>query len=769
MQLSTSFSLWWIIPAAALVAIAAYVLGSRLGPALPHEASASPPNSEAQPNTQQSATQPTARSAAQTTQGQASARPETSSLLKTPANQNSRRQLVARAFAPNALDFWWVTVPTRLRRYSVTFSAAWADGVYLTAWPRLAVSLSIFAVLIGCALGASHWSPYVIGEYSISATGPIIVFAQSLPFLFIVVLLGGLSAHLGVMLTLGYIVGDYLIAGPATSTLGSNSAWPLFFGERLPLFLCYWLLFMLAARTTLTSNSLGASLLRSLRGNDKATRILRVGATAAFQFALVYAWAVATPMIIRTVWLWTSGHASPIVVPDYLKVTAPWLPIAAAAAVVVRGFVMPRALSRNPVAKRVRRLESLRRYADLAPAFSRRMPLSLRAIIAAGAMTFLISGILLSYQYAAGMFVLISAILLARALVLPKLSVWTTWARAAARVPLAARLVAGVVVVFLISRFLVATPGQLDTQGKFGIELICLAIGFPIMLLLAGNGEREGPAVSSTDGLKLQTIKKAAVTAVLLFSVLSPTNAYANCLDDSCCLVTFAIAGLLVGALIILGIEFVLPMIGIDLLIVALEDFLIGEEATSSAVLEEKLADMFARILAAKGRIFAAGVLSAVLSGLAELGGSVLGDESERREGDDSIESDEIPQGFVGGLAGGVGGTVLEGGVNLGAEAVGHVVADTTSDPGVAVKIAIGAAVVVSAVGTVVEVSTEAVVARTLETVNSLGEPQSQKDLDTARQELQKIQQQNANAQATHTEPWRMSQDPLFKDDRAGY
>jgi len=474
-----------------------------------------------------------------------------------------------RLYSVPALDWWWVRVPARLRRYSVTLSTAWADGLCLTAWPRLAVLLSISAALVGAALGASHWSPYVIGENSISTAGPITVFAESLPFLFIAVLLGSLSAHLGLMLTFGYMVGEYLIAGPATATWGYNSAWPLFLGERLPLLLCYWLLFILAARTTLTSNALAASLLRSVRGNDAAAIVLRVGATAVFQFALVYAWVVATPMIIRIVWIWTGRGSSPFTVPGYLDFVAPWVPLAAAVAVVLRGFLMHRALSSKQVKVRLRRLLEACRYADAEPAFSRRMPLWLRALIAAAALTFLISGLLLSFEYAAAMFLAFLFILLVRAFLLPNRALWRAWATVAARVPLAARLCAATALVFLISRFVVAVPGPLNGQGKFGIELICIVIGLPVMLLLAANGERStkstvggSETTSIFPSIDSKKITRAAGSAVMLLCLFSAGKAHASCFDDLCCLVKLAIAAVLVAAILWMAWPVIVAFLG---------------------------------------------------------------------------------------------------------------------------------------------------------------------------------------------------------------
>ena len=56
------------------------------------------------------------------------------------------------------VDYWWIEVPARLRRYSVILWAAWSYGVYLTAWPRVALVLVCAVFLFGFVEGTMHWS-----------------------------------------------------------------------------------------------------------------------------------------------------------------------------------------------------------------------------------------------------------------------------------------------------------------------------------------------------------------------------------------------------------------------------------------------------------------------------------------------------------------------------------------------------------------------------------------------------------------------------------
>ena len=80
------------------------------------------------------------------------------------------------------LERWWVVVPGRLRQYSVYLSVAWADGIYLTAWPIVAALAPVVLLLFGLLEGATHWSLLI--NDSITFPGEVaITFTQLLPFM----------------------------------------------------------------------------------------------------------------------------------------------------------------------------------------------------------------------------------------------------------------------------------------------------------------------------------------------------------------------------------------------------------------------------------------------------------------------------------------------------------------------------------------------------------------------------------------------------------
>jgi hypothetical protein len=68
---------------------------------------------------------------------------------KSGAKEHGVRSWVSGFRFPANLDRYWVHVPGRLRRYSAPLAAAWSDGLYLTAWPRLSVWLSLILFFLG--------------------------------------------------------------------------------------------------------------------------------------------------------------------------------------------------------------------------------------------------------------------------------------------------------------------------------------------------------------------------------------------------------------------------------------------------------------------------------------------------------------------------------------------------------------------------------------------------------------------------------------------
>jgi len=53
-------------------------------------------------------------------------------------------------------DCWWIQPSIWFQRVSPFLTAAWADGVDLTAWPLVGVLLPLLVFLTGLGEGATH-------------------------------------------------------------------------------------------------------------------------------------------------------------------------------------------------------------------------------------------------------------------------------------------------------------------------------------------------------------------------------------------------------------------------------------------------------------------------------------------------------------------------------------------------------------------------------------------------------------------------------------
>src|SRR6266849_5908875 len=115
------------------------------------------------------------------------------------------------------VERWWVAIPKVLRRYSVLLSETWSDGIYLTIWPLVSILAPLLVVLIGLAEGITHWNLLI--NDSISSGQLATAFTELLPLMILAALVGAISANLGLMMVLGYGLGDLLIFGSVSANL----------------------------------------------------------------------------------------------------------------------------------------------------------------------------------------------------------------------------------------------------------------------------------------------------------------------------------------------------------------------------------------------------------------------------------------------------------------------------------------------------------------------------------------------------------------------
>lgn len=424
---------------------------------------------------------------------------------------------------------------------------------------------------MGCIVGAAHWSPFVISGRGFLAFGSFVVFAQSLLLIFLAAVAGTLSANAGLLLVLGYAIGEYLLGGPQL-TSGPPSLIPGFFHLRLPLFICYGFFYLVAVRPIFCTRLLLGGLFQKEKEENNRLWLIRIGVAAAFQAILIYAWTLVAPMVMRIVWTWSDTLAD-INVPDYCRVTDPWLPLVAIVATVARGLAEDSAMRHTAVRDRVFRLHRVLQRADRVLMLFRRWPLLLHTIFTASVVTLLVSGFVGSALTGVAIFFTFAVLLSVRVLALPKLPSWNTWSGICQRVPLPIRIAIAALIAFFVTRgnLLLDPSGGLSgltrKEGAFGLELLSIGLGLITLLILIPEGpEVDASALRSSSaekkiGLEPRRFSKNATLALAVLLLTASEVHGELCLDPRCCFLTAFLAALVIAAVVVLAWEIIVPLL----------------------------------------------------------------------------------------------------------------------------------------------------------------------------------------------------------------
>jgi hypothetical protein len=456
-------------------------------------------------------------------------------------------------FVARFVYFWWVQIPAGLRRYSTLLWTVWCDGMYLTAWPRVATALVLVVFVFGFVEGGTHWRyRTIVGTNGFAGNvlapmatandwgGPTgLVFADNLLLLIVAVGLGSLSANLGLTLVVGYALGDLLWAGPAPANLRFNDTVGVWICRHVPLLVSYLLFFLLASLPILMAMELA----RSAHGRVRQSKPLMIALTAVIEAALIYCWGGMAPMVFRTVQLWAGGVPR-ITVPFYMQITATWLVPIAIATVVLRAGLFAWASRSESVQERAAAVVVQARRTAL------RTPLWTRAIIAAGLITLLMSGFLglrknwaesalfSNYMEAYVVFLGLTATFLLHTYLLPRTRPWQRWTNHVEQYPALLRLAAASFTSYVLTIGLMAVPGLQSTQpNEFGPEVTSILVGLAMVLVLLPHGWAGRPVGRRVVPWRRLPIASVAMhTAVVAAVVLVTTKkAFGDCYDCNCC------------------------------------------------------------------------------------------------------------------------------------------------------------------------------------------------------------------------------------------
>ena len=360
--------------------------------------------------------------------------------------------------------FWWVRLPLALRWGSATFMIALLDGHYITAYPRISPFASPFALVLGLVVGWLH-------------LGFDLVPTEALWLVVALVVIGTLSAHLGTLFLVGFAVGDFVLAThEAFNVRGVFQQSTL---VRLPLIIEYALLGILLISIPLMTKGLLAQLVPSPRLGRHIRFIIAVVGHAALTFGLVFLWTQTVPILIRPVFTWVGNQpTTQAIVP--LQQYGHLIALAALPASVGRLVLQVR----TAIHVRLRtRPDAVERHVQAAAPvlpYTQRLPRRIRAVGHTVWSTLLLAGMFQSWPAALLLGTVILLLQLARAGVV---SVpLGAWPRVAARLPLMLRLIAGSIIVFLLSR-LVVGQAQLRSES-FAPFVLLTGIALIVLFLL---------------------------------------------------------------------------------------------------------------------------------------------------------------------------------------------------------------------------------------------------------------------------------------------
>jgi hypothetical protein len=458
------------------------------------------------------------------------------------------------SFCSKFVEFWWIAIPGKLRRYSTLLWSTWSDGVYLTAWPLVALALVLAAFLFGFIEGSTHWSyRTIVGSNGFAGNvlapsaeadgygGPTrIVFADNLVLLIVAVGIGTLSANLGLTLVIGYALGDILLGRGPVANLRFNDVIAVWISLHVPLLVSYLLFFLLASMPIL----MAIELTRSSHSHLSQSQSLSIPLVAVIEALLIYCWGCMAPMVFRTVQLW-SGGVPRMTVPFYSHVVALWLVPTAGMAVLLRAVLRSAASPQPEMAQRIQATSgSVTRTDQLIPRWA-------KAIVAAGILTLLMTGFLdlrknwaepnlfSNYLEAYAVFAGLAAAFLIHAYVLPRLRRWREWSSGVEQYPAVLRLAAATIASYFLCLALVAIPGLQSKSGagEFGPEVATILVGLVLAFVLLPHGWAGLPvATRIMPGRGVSVSSKAAQAGIVGALVLiASRKAFGDCYDCACC------------------------------------------------------------------------------------------------------------------------------------------------------------------------------------------------------------------------------------------
>jgi hypothetical protein len=383
---------------------------------------------------------------------------------------------------------WWVRLPRAGARVSSNLGATLVDGWWLALVRVLGAVATPIAFAAGLLIGWKH-------------PGFTTLPSESLTLLVVFTVVGLASAHLGLVLLGGFVVGDFFLAHTSwtlpTAIVNRHDWWggpavASFVHTRLPLLISYGVVAALMVKVPMGVKAITRPLVP-----DRAPLVLRVAIALVAEVLLaavtVYLWAVAAPVLLRPVYTWM-GRPPIVDAIRPLQEHATTLARVAAVVVAVRLVVQTATLAWRPLAERAAQYERAMAHSLARPPIVDRWPPAVRSFGIAGVLALLLSGLYESLAQGLLVFVVLLVFQLARVGVIPLPVHW--WSRLLGHVPELVRFAAGVLVMYLVAQSFLAD--RVRQSATFGPQLVFLLLGLLVFFVLIPPAPRARPSTGPT-------------------------------------------------------------------------------------------------------------------------------------------------------------------------------------------------------------------------------------------------------------------------------
>jgi hypothetical protein len=374
------------------------------------------------------------------------------------------------------IEFWWNHLPLKIKRVSSILALTLADGIYLTAWKKVATFTPPLVLVLGFLMGWSHFWAGDTFTYSILAMGLMLAISS-------------FGAALGAWLWLGYVLGDFILFPHLQNPNWLNLDTWIY--VRLPLLLSYFLLGFLLVSIPISTKVFRRLTLPSLEeklsfltvAQRRLMTIIAAGLQAVIAAVLVYVWTQSVPTLIRPVYTW-QGNQPPVAAIAPLQENGQILVTLAAICGIIRIVFEYRVLADSNGNELLSQFQS---QFEQTVASQKLLPVWIVLPIKAVFSTFILSGIISSWLDAILLGIsLLLAMFMREGLIVRLNTEWINWI---CKVPLLVRLMAAAVSSYLLAGIIIGS--MWNSKSAFLPILISTIVGYVVFSLLMLNSQSQ--------------------------------------------------------------------------------------------------------------------------------------------------------------------------------------------------------------------------------------------------------------------------------------